>query len=168
MKARYNYCLFFLLVATHQPPETADPPPEYVIVRKALLFLSILWLSTAIGFGATRADDLPKLVITQAMHQARISVKPDEAFTIELQVDSDNGLQWHLEGYDPKYIDYCGQVVQVPVDREPSFFGSEHAVRFEMRAREAGESRVRFLYYRSWEGPELAEKEFDVAIVVTH
>ena len=123
-------------------------------------------LSTTIGFGATQANDLPKLVITQAMHQARISVQPDEEFTIELQVDSDNGLQWYLEGYDPRYLDYCGQIVQVPVDRAPSFFGSEHSVRFKLRAREAGESQIRFLYYRPWEGPELAEKEFEVAIVV--
>jgi inhibitor of cysteine peptidase len=135
-------------------------------VNRALLFLTILLLCTTIGFGATLADDLPKLVITQVMHQARISVQPDEEFTIELQVDSDNGLQWYLEGYDEKYLDYCGQIVQVPVDREPGFFGSEHSVRFKLRAREAGESQVRFLYYRPWEGPELAEKEFEVAIVV--
>jgi predicted secreted protein len=140
-------------------------------VRKALLILAILIISTTVGFGATQAGDAsrdaPKLVITQAMNQARISVQPDEEFTIELQVDSDNGLQWYLEGYDHKSLDYCGQVVQVPVDREPGFFGSEHSVRFKLRAREAGESLVRFLYYRPWEGPALAEKEFEVAIVVT-
>jgi predicted secreted protein len=135
-------------------------------VRKALLILAIIAIGTTIGFGATLAEDLPKLVITQVMNQARISVQPDEAFTIELQVDSDDGLQWHLEDYNQKHICYCGQVVQVPVDRKPGFFGSEHSVSFKMRAREAGESRVRFLYYRSWEGPELAEKKFEVAIVV--
>jgi inhibitor of cysteine peptidase len=135
-------------------------------VRKALLILASLTISTTIGFGATQADDLPKLVITQVMNQARISVQPDEAFTIELQVDSDDGLQWYLEGYDQKHIYYSGQVVQVPVDRKPGFFGSAHSVCFKMRAREAGESLIRFLYYRPWEGPELAEKEFQVAIVV--
>jgi predicted secreted protein len=149
------------------PLSIADQIPEHMIVRrKALLILSILWLSTTTGFGAAQADDLPRLVITQAMHQARITVQPDEEFTIELQVDSDNGLQWYLEGYDQKHLEYCGQIIEVPVDRNPGFFGSQHAVRFKLRAREAGESQVRFLYYRPWEGPELAEKEFEVAIVV--
>jgi predicted secreted protein len=147
-------------------PDTADQSPEHVIVRKTLLILSFLAICTTIGFGATQADDLPKLVITQTMNQARISVQPDETFTIKLWVDSDNGLQWYLEGYDPKHLEYCGQVLQVPVDQDSGFFGTQHAVRFKLRAREAGESQVRFLYYRPWEGPALAEKEFEVAILV--
>lgn len=136
-----------------------------------LVVLSLTLIATGLpgadSLGAPQAADLRKLVITQAMHKARISVHPDEEFTIELRVDSDNGLQWYLDGYDDKRLTYCGQVVQVPVDQRPSFFGGRHAVRFKLRARTKGESQVRFLYYRPWEGPELAEKEFEVAIVVT-
>jgi predicted secreted protein len=125
-----------------------------------------LWLSTSIGYGAPPADNLRRLIITQTMHKARISVQSGEEFSIELLVESNNGLQWFLYGYNPNRLDYCGQIIQVPVDQEPSFFGDRHAVRFKLRARSKGESQVRFLYYRPWEGPELAEKEFEVAIVV--
>lgn len=141
-----------------------SPYSVLIVLCLALVFTS---LPGGIGLGSTQETDLRMLVITQAMHKARISVKPDESFTIELKVDSDNGLQWYLDGYDDDKLLYCGQVVQVPVDQDPSFFGGRHAVRFKLRARDEGESQVRFLYYRPWEGPELAEKEFKVGIIVT-
>ena len=136
------------------------------MVRRTLLIVSLLWLGTTIGTGPVDANSLRQLVITQAMHKARISVHPEEEFAIELRVDSDNGLQWYLDGYNANSLVYCGQVVQVPVERDPGFFGAQHAVRFNLRARDEGESRVRFLYYRPWEGPELAEAEFEVGIVI--
>ena len=140
--------------------------PCLIPIALSLIFI-VTGLPGTVSRGATQATALRKLVITQAMHKARISVHPDEEFAIELRVDSDNGLQWHLDGYNDKRLDYCGQVVQVPVDQSPGFFGVRHAVRFKLRARTEGESQVRFLYYRPWEGPELAEKDFEVAIVVT-
>lgn len=141
--------------------------PPYSVLIALSLFLIFTSLPGGIGLGATQETDLRMLVITQTMHKARISVKPDESFTIELKVDSDNGLQWYLDGYDDDKLLYCGQVIQVPVDQDPSFFGGRHAVHFKLRARDKGESRIRFLYYRPWEGPELAEKEFEVGIIVT-
>jgi predicted secreted protein len=146
---------------------------EYAIVRKAILIISLLLLGTATGFAAFQAENLRKLIITHNMDKARISVYPGEEFAIELRVESDNGLQWYLDGYNHKLLEYRGQVVQVPVEavetveQDPSFFGDRHAVRFNLRALSEGESQVRFLYYRPWEGPELAEKKFEVAIVVT-
>lgn len=135
-----------------------------------LITVSLILMGTGlpgtISLGATQATDLRQLVITQAMHKARISINPGEEFTIELRVESDNGLQWYLDEYNRNRLVYCGQVVQVPVDQDPSFFGGHHAVRFKLRALREGESQIRFLYYRPWEGPELAEKEFEVAIVV--
>ncbi len=136
-------------------------------MKKTVLVLILVCLTGVLSFGATQATDLRQLVITQTMHQARISVEPNETFTIELEVNSDNGLQWYLDSYNDKSLTYCGQVIEVPVDQDPSFFGGHHAVRFKLRARNKGESLIRFLYYRPWEGPELAEKEFEVAIVVT-
>jgi predicted secreted protein len=131
------------------------------------LIAMVTGMPGSVSLGATQAADLRQLVITQVMHKARISVHSGEEFTVELRVESDNGLQWYLDGYNRNRLVYCGQVVQVPVDQDPSFFGGQHAVRFKLRARSEGESRVRFLYYRPWEGPALAEKEFEVAIVIT-
>jgi predicted secreted protein len=135
-------------------------------VSRAILIISLLWLSTTIGIAAPQVDDLGRLIITQVKHKARIQVQSGEEFSIELRVENDNGFQWYLDGYNPSRLDYCGQIVQVPVNQDPSFFDGRHAVRFKLRARSEGESQVRFLYYRPWEGPELAEKEFEVAIVV--
>ena len=93
----------------------------------------------------------------------RVSLAPSDEIQITLAGNATTGFSWELVEYDPAVVTPLGQPTYEEDDGELVGAGGEWM--WTLRAVAAGESRVRFVYHRTWED-EPPESVFSFVAVV--
>jgi predicted secreted protein len=90
-------------------------------------------------------------------------VEKGKPFTIELSANPSTGYTWAFDGLNGEYFRLAGS------DYEPSsprLAGSGGTSRWQLTALRAGVAQIRLLYYRPWEGPGTAVKEYSLTLMI--
>jgi predicted secreted protein len=133
------------------------------LLPKSVLWFLLLVLLASWG-GATGSDGIK--LIQMDIDYPHLEVHPEETFQIALRVKEGSLCQWFLDEYDEDHVEVTGRVARVPVGQSVGFKQPAHTVVWQLRGKEAGATRLRFLYYRPWEGEAFTEQTYEVRVVV--
>jgi inhibitor of cysteine peptidase len=129
--------------------------------RFLLVIVSMVLLVTGMLTGCGGSKAVP--VYTDATQT--VSVNLNQEFTIELQANPTTGYDWQpvfdagllsLVKKDYKQDDHSGQ----------QLVGSGGTDFFTFKALKAGETNIKFTYYRSWETPKTEDKQLIFNILI--
>lgn len=105
----------------------------------------------------------PNMVLTEADNGKTVSVAAGSSLAVELPENASTGYRWSP---DPPPL---GAVALVGTEHETSTAtGGSGKVRFEFKAKDVAAAKLRFKYWRPFEGDSSVQKEFGVTVQVTH
>jgi predicted secreted protein len=129
---------------------------------RIILFIAILFLPFAALVSAAGAE--PGKVITQADNGKEITVSEGEVFEVRLERAGGTGYSWEMVDPDKTHLQVLA-TTQTPLKKGP-ILGGPLLTTWQVKAVKAGNSEIKILLYRPWEGPEKAAESFQVNIQI--
>ena len=127
---------------------------------RIILFIAILFLPFAALASTAGAE--PGTVITQADNGKEITVSESEVFEIRLEQAGGTGYSWEIVDPDKTHLQVLA-TTHTPLKKGP-ILGGPLLTTWQVKAVKAGNTQIRILLYRPWEGPEKAAERFQVSI----
>jgi inhibitor of cysteine peptidase len=93
----------------------------------------------------------------------KISIKPGETFTIELEGNPTTGYSWEIFEVDPEIIMPVGDP---EYNSDSDLIGSGGKFIFTLKAQQAGETHLSMGYHRPWEEDVKPLETFNLDIIV--
>lgn len=105
-------------------------------------------------------------MIGMDQNDTTIKLKVNEVLQIELPGNAGTGFEWRFKKLDDKLFVLLGSHKKIFEKDDPNYVGNAYLKSWSVKAIKAGSSDVRLLYYRAWEGEEMAEKSLSVKVVI--
>ncbi len=115
---------------------------------------------SSVVFSSSRAADEVRL--TKGDNGNEITIKAGDVLQIELDRSGGTGYEWHLDKSYKKYFEFMGQDTETRQNR--GLVGTPVLTKWKLRAIERGETEIRLLLYREWEGKAKATETFKIKV----
>jgi predicted secreted protein len=115
----------------------------------------------------TASSSAAPKVLTMEDNGKEIELSPGETIKVELEFSGGTGYLWYVDGLDESRLKLTGEEVkdispQNP-DKGPLMGGPSLSIR-TFKAVAPGDTTLRLLEYRTWEGKEKAINRFEVKV----
>ena len=131
-----------------------------VELYRIVIFIAILLLPFAAL--ASMAGAEPGTVITQADNGKEITVSEGEVFEVRLERSGGTGYSWEIVDPDETHLKVLTST-DTPL-KDGRIVGGPLLTKWQIKAVKAGNTQLKILLYRPWEGPEKAAEKFQVNI----
>ena len=105
-----------------------------------------------------------EMKLTRGDNGKEITVKIGDVLQIELERSGGTGYEWYLDQSYKKYFEVVGEDTETRQSR--GLVGTPVVRKWKLRAIERGETDVRLLLYREWEGKDKAVETFKVRVKI--
>lgn len=95
-----------------------------------------------------------------------VNLKANEVLQIELPGNAGTGFQWRVKEMDDTFFVMLGSHKKIFEKDNPRYVGNTYLETWSLKAIKAGSSDIRLLYYRPWEGEEMAEKSLHIKVII--
>ena len=129
---------------------------------RIVLFIAILFLPFA-GLASVAGAE-PKTVITQADNGKEIAVSEGEVFEVRLERSGGTGYSWEIVDPDETHLKVLSST-DTPL-KQGRIVGGPLLTEWQVKALKAGNTKLKILLYRPWEGIEKAAERFQVNIQI--
>lgn len=105
----------------------------------------------------------PVIVVDKQFHQREIKVREGGLFVVQLEQLGSAGYEWAVSELDEASF----EIVQVDTLEKPQpgdVTGAPVTRQWRIRVKKEGNSTIRFLHRRPWEGPEAASDRFELKV----
>jgi predicted secreted protein len=130
-------------------------------ISRVFLLIVIMLLSLA-GTASPGGPAIAAVVITKEDNGKTITVPEGATFEVRLQQHGGTGYLWQIVDPDETHLKVL-ESYKTPL-REPPIVGGPLLITWKIRALKAGQTNLRILLYRPWEGVEKAADSFQVRI----
>ncbi|MGC2423223.1 MAG: protease inhibitor I42 family protein [Nitrospirota bacterium] len=140
-------------------------------MKKSLVTLALFFIlpaayttSSFAGINQPTTTNGPKLakILTMADNGNEIRLGPGEIIKVELKVQGGTGYNWHVDGLDESRLKLIGTETREISPRK--IVGGPMQGIWSFEAVAPGDTVIRLLYYRIWEGKARAVKKFEVKL----
>jgi predicted secreted protein len=128
-----------------------------IFIFIAILLYPFAALSSVAGAG-------PGTVITQADNGKEITVSEGEVFEVRLERSGGTGYSWEMADPDETHLKVLASG-DTPL-KDGRIVGGPVLTTWQIKAVKAGNTQLKILLYRPWEGPEKAAEKFQVNIQI--
>ncbi|SPF42018.1 exported hypothetical protein [Syntrophobacter sp. SbD1] len=128
----------------------------------------LLMMITLLSFTALASAGSPQAVaavITKEDNGKEITVPEGEIFEVRLEQSGGTGFLWQIAGLDQTHLKVL-ESSQLPLKQRGEIVGGPLMTTWKIKALKAGQTNLKILLYRSWEGPEKAADNFQVKIQI--
>jgi predicted secreted protein len=134
-------------------------------LAKILLFiLIVLLLSTGLTSAEDQQAGQPGIV-TIKDNGKQITMGEGTVLEVRLEQVGGTGYLWQIADLDGEHLKVL-QSSEIPPDRKGQMVGGPLLKTWEIEAVKAGQTNLKILLYRPWEGPEKAAKSFQLRIQI--
>jgi len=122
-------------------------------MRPLIVFISLI----AVSFAAET------VTVNKDFNGREIKVRTGATIQVELKMAGAAGYMWEIQNLDKKHF----EIISVKIDdKKPDgdLVGAPVLKTWLIRATNAGNSKLKFLHYRPWEGEEKAIDEFVLSV----
>lgn len=95
-----------------------------------------------------------------------ITLRVNEVFQIELPGNAGTGFEWRFDHLEDAFFVLVGSEKKIFKEDDPNYVGNAYLQTWSLKALKAGGSDIRLIYYRPWEGEEMAEKRFGIEVII--
>lgn len=127
---------------------------------RIFIFIAILLLPFAALSSVAGAE--PLTVITQADNGKEVTVSEGEVFEVRLERSGGTGYSWEMADPDGTHLKVLASGDTLLKDGR--IVGGPVLTKWQIKAVKAGNTQLKILLYRPWEGPEKAAEKFQVNI----
>jgi len=131
------------------------------ILPLVLMIMLIPLAGLASGAGP-QADQT--MIVTRDYNGKEITVARGSIFEVRLQQHGGTGYLWQIVDLDENHLKVL-QSTETPLSQRP-ILGGPLLRTWQIEAVKAGQTNLKILLYRSWEGPEKAAERFHVTIQI--
>ena len=130
-------------------------------LSRIIVFIAILLLPFA-GLASAGAEQ-PKTVATKADNGKEITVSEGEIFEVRLESHGGTGYLWQIVDPDETHLKVLSSA-DIPLKQ--GVLGGPLLKKWQVKALKAGNTELKILLYRPWEGIEKAAERFQVNIQI--
>ncbi len=127
------------------------------------IFLAIAILLLPFAGPASVGGVEPQTVVRKADNGKEITVSAGEVFEIRLERSGGTGYSWEIINPDKTYLKVLSST-DTPL--KDGLLGGPMLKKWRIKAVKAGNTELKILLYRSWEGIEKAADSFQVKIEI--
>jgi len=111
-----------------------------------------------------RVDNTQMIILKVQDNGKSITVRRGDTLQIELERSAGTGYEWYIDESYKEYLDLLKE------DKEEisikGFVGTPVVTRWQLKAVKQGNTNIKFLLYRNWEGKEKAASSFQVEVKI--
>ena len=142
-----------------------------VIARSRLLIplITLFCLACVSHAGsAERSNKVSqKILLDISSSGKKIELKVGDEIQIELKTVGSAGYAWYFDKLDQDFFDLMGEEGKSIAPEKGDVVGTPVVMIWKLRARKPGNSMIRMLCYRPWEGKDKAVNQFEIRVHIT-
>jgi len=141
------------------------------VIRPSRLLIPLVTLfclaCVSYAGNAERSNKMSEKILDINSNGKKIELKVGDEIQIELKAMGSAGYAWYFDKLDQDFFDPIGEERKGVALEKGDVVGTPVVMVWKLRARKPGNSMIRMLYYRLWEGKDKAVNQFEVLVDIT-
>jgi predicted secreted protein len=105
-------------------------------------------------------------VVGIEQNDTTVKLRINDVLQIELPGNAGTGFKWHFNKLDETFFMLLGSHKKMFKKDNPRHVGNAYIESLSFKALKVGSNDIRLLYYRPWEGEEMAEKSLHIKVSI--
>ncbi|MEA3359568.1 MAG: protease inhibitor I42 family protein [Thermodesulfobacteriota bacterium] len=123
-------------------------------IRKIIVLVySVLFLISFFTIELIYPKEHVSVILTKEDSGSVLEIVVGDFFVIELEGNPSTGFWWHFDNFDEKFLEVIRQETKKTSEKR---LGAPVLGRWILKAKKCGETAIKMVYYRQWEGADEA------------